>query len=113
MATVAINGVTLSPQPAFTRWEDAIIDSKLDGTESTGAYRLFTIRAPKIGTQTFNWQTYENQVLTSIQCYAPGTGPESANVVYSSGAVSRKIKVYEMPEDRTVSNVEMQIAVIV
>lgn len=114
MATVKINGTTLAPQPAFARWDSEIVDGSLDGTDDVGAYMRFTIRAPKLRGQTFNWDDYENQVLTSLQAYAPGDNPDTgADVVYSDGAVAKQIRSFEMPEDRTVSGVEMEIMVIV
>lgn len=113
MATIKINGVTLSPQPAAARWEENAVAGKLDGTDELGAYKIFRIRAPLLAGQSFNWQTWENQVLTSLQAYAPGDGPAGADVVYSSGVVSRKIKALDMPPDRTVTGVELEIAVVV
>lgn len=114
MATIKINGVTLVPQPAAAKWEENISGSKLNGTDEVGAYKIFKITAPPlVDGESFNWQTYENQVLTSLQAYAPGDQPSGANVTYSAGVVSRKIKSYEMPLERTVQGVEMEIAVIV
>jgi hypothetical protein len=113
MATIEINGTELSPQPAAARWEETISGGKLDGTDALGAYKLFRISAPILVGQTFNWQTYENQVLTSLQAFAPGARPTAADVVYSSGVVSRKIKSFDMPGDLTITGVELEILVVV
>lgn len=113
MATIAINGTDLLPQPAQARWEDTIIDGKLAGTEALGAYKTFRIQAPILAGQTFNWDTFENQVLTSLQAFAPADRPSGSNVIYNSGVVSRKIKTYQSPEDRTVTGIELEISVIV
>lgn len=114
MATIKINAVTLLPQPAAARWEEHIAGSKLNGTDEVGAYKIFTITSPPLAEgESFNWQTYENQVLTSLQAFAPGDQPSGANVTYSAGVVSRKIRTFQMPLERTVQGVELQIAVIV
>lgn len=113
MATIKINGTALSPQPAFDAWVENVAGGKLDGTDALGAYKIFRMQAPNLAGQTFNWQTFENQVLTSLQAYAPGDLPTGADVVYSSGVVSRKIKTFESPLDRTVTGVELEIAVVV
>lgn len=88
--------------------------SKLNGTDEVGAYKIFTITSPPlVEGEAFNWQTFENQPLTSLQAFAPGDQPSGANVTYSAGVVSRKIRAFEMPLERTVQGVELQIAVIV
>lgn len=113
MATIRINGTTLSPQPAYDSWEENVAGGKLDGTDELGAYKIFRMQAPALAGQAFNWQAFENQVLTSLQAYAPGDLPTGADVVYSSGVVSRKIKRLESPLDRSVTGVELEIAVVV
>jgi hypothetical protein len=113
MATIKINGTALSPQPAGEVWEENIAGGKLNGTEESGAYKIFRLQAPVLAGQVFNWQQFENQVLTSLQAYAPGDLSTGADVVYSSGVVSRKIKRFESPLDRTVTGVELEIAIIV
>jgi hypothetical protein len=114
MATIKINGVTLDPQPARAKWDDNLIDQKLNATDALGTYRLFTIHAPPLAGQAdFNWTDFQNQVLTSIQAFAPGDRPTGANVVYSSGAVARQIKTYESGDDRAVGGVMMEIWVVV
>lgn len=113
MATIKINGTTLEPQPAFDAWEEVIFDQKLDGVEALGAYKVFRMRAPSLAGQTFNWDQFENQVLSSLQAYAPGDLPTGADVVYSSGVVSRKIARFESPLDRSVTGVELVILVVV
>jgi hypothetical protein len=118
MATIQINGVDLAPQPAEATWETEIIKSDqggglLNGTEAVGAYKIFRVRAPVLAGQSFNWDSYDNQVLTSLQAFAPGELPTSANVVYSSGVVSRKITTYRSPVERTITGIEMEILVVV
>lgn len=113
MATIKINGTALQPQPAHDVWEENVPGGKLNGTDELGAYKIFRMTAPTLAGQVFNWQTFENQVLASLQTYAPGDLPTGADVVYSSGVVSRKIKTLESPLDRTVTGVELEIAVIV
>jgi hypothetical protein len=114
MATIKINGVTLAPQPARAVWQSDITEQKLNGTDEVGAFRIFRIESPKLAGQTFNWLDYENQVLTSLQAYAPGDPPDGADVVYSSGVVSRKVKEIQMPaEGATIAGVELEIAVVV
>jgi hypothetical protein len=113
MATIKINGTTLTPQPASDVWEENISGGMLDGTDEVGAYKIFRIQAPVLAGQAFNWQQFENQVLTSLQAYAPGDLPTGTDVVYSAGVVSRKIKQFQMPLDQTVRGVELEIAVVV
>jgi hypothetical protein len=113
MATIMANGSMLLPQPARATWDDTIIDQVLDGTQAVGAFRTLRISAPKLVDQAFNWGSFENQVLSSLQAFAPGDRPTGPDVVYSSGVVARKIKTYQMPEDRTVTGVELEILVVV
>jgi hypothetical protein len=113
MATIAINGVTLLPQPANDVWKDAVIDGVLNGTEAVGAYKIFRMQAPALAGQPFNWDNFENRVLTSLQAYAPGDVPTGANVVYSAGVVSKKISRYQSPLDRSVTGVELVVQVII
>ena len=114
MATIKINGVTLDPQPARAKWDDNIVDGKLNGTDALGAYRTLTIQAPPLaGQANFNWTDFQNQVLSSIQAFAPGDQPTGSNVIYSSGVVSRQIKTYDVGDDRTVGGVQMEILVVV
>lgn len=113
MATIAINGTTLQPQPMDDSWEDAIISGKLNGTDEIGAYKIFRMRCPALGGQDFNWDLFENQVLSSLTAYAPGELPTSANVTYTDGVISRKISRYNSPLDRSVTGVELVIQVIV
>ena len=112
MATIAINGTTLQPQPARTSWEDAIVAGKLDGTDHTGAYKIFRMQAPNIKSQVFNWDSFENQVLVSLTAYAVGDVFESANVTFSSGVVSKKISQYQSPLDNSNTGIELIIQVI-
>ena len=113
MATIAINGVELQPQPAYDAWEDVQVNLNLNGTDGLGAYKIFRMQAPALAGQTFNWDNFENQVLTSLTAYAPGGLPTDAEVTYNIGVVSKKILKYESPLDRSVVNVELVILVIV
>lgn len=113
MAQILLNDTLLSPQPSSAVWSVPVTGDNLDGTQTTGAYATFTISSPPIKKQFFNWPAFENQVLTSLTCYAPGDGPESNAVVYSAGVVSRKITTYQMPEDRTVKQVQLEILVVI
>lgn len=113
MATIKINGTTLQPQPANDGWEDVVIEERLDGLEALGAYKIFRMEAPTLAGQTFNWQNFENQVLSSLQTYAPGDLPTGADVVYSSGVVAKKIREFRSPLDRTVTGVELVVLVVV
>jgi len=108
--TIKLNGTTLVPQPMESNWVSEVIDQKLNGTDSIGAYQTFRISAPK--TRTSNWDDYENQVLTSLQAFAPGDTPNGASVLYSAGVVARKIKEYSTDINRS-NMFEMEILVIV
>jgi len=113
--TIAINGVTLNPQPAETSWERAIINEKLDGTDSVGAYWLHTLKAPvdRGGTASWNWSTYSNSVLTSITTHAPFDTMRGTAVTYSSGVVSKAIKSQNAPPGGLVRGVELSLLVVV
>lgn len=111
--TIKINGTVLAPQPARTFWKRTALGQNLNGTGALGAYETFVILAPKLLDQAFNWTSFENQVLSSLTAYAPGSGPLGTAVTYSGGVVSREIRQFEMPEDRSVSGVELEILVIV
>jgi hypothetical protein len=113
MATIAINGTPLEPQPAWDEWESELIDRKLNGTHAIGAYRIFRLRSPNLAGQSFNWVQFDNQVLVSLQTYAPGDLPTGANVVYSEGVVAGKIQRYTSPLDRSVSGVDLEILVLI
>lgn len=113
MATIKIDGVTLQPQPAFDAWEDEVGSGVLNGTQVVGAYKRFRMRSPTLAGQVFNWASFENQVLTSLQAYAPGDVPTGANVIYSGGVVAQKISKYDSPLDRSVTGVELVLLVIV
>jgi hypothetical protein len=110
MVTIKINGTSLVPQPMEANWISEVIDGKLNGTDATGAYQIFKIATPR--NRSSNWDDYENQVLTSLQAFAPGDTPNGASVLYSAGVVSRKIREYSVDINRTVM-AEMEILVIV
>lgn len=111
MATIAIDGIILEPQPAWDEWEEPFIQQKLNATDALGAFRIFRMRAPNLAGQTFNWQLFENQELIAFQTYAPGDVPTGANVIYASGVVSRQIKRYTSPLDRSVTGIELEILI--
>jgi hypothetical protein len=112
MATIAINGTTLQPQPADSTWEDSVTGGNLNGTDSLGAYKLLRLISPSLAGQAYNWNLFDNQDLISVQAYDPEDLPTGANVVFSAGAVSRKITRYESPLDNSINGVELIIQVI-
>lgn len=113
--TVLINGGTLVPQPAETNWEMTTVGEKLDATDATGSYWIHTLRAPVFrgGTANFNWDSYDNQVLTSIRTHAPGDTMRGTEVTYSSGVVSKPIRTLTSPPGGLVRSVELQILVVI
>lgn len=111
MALIAINGTVLEPQPAWDEWQSEIVSSLLNGTESIGAYQRFVMRCPPLGGQDFNWIDFENQELVSLQAYPVGGLPTDAAVLYTSGVVSRKIRILTSPLDRSVTGIELTILV--
>lgn len=113
--TVQINGVTLNPQPAEVNWSTDVIDGKLDGTEAVGASMIATLRAPVDGggTVNWNWDTYDNSVLSSIVLPPPFSTQRDTGTTYSSGVVSRAIRKIDAPPGGLVRGVEMQVLVIV
>jgi len=110
--TIKLNGTDLIPQPMEANWGTTITEQKLNGTDATGAYQTFRISAPRFRDSGYNWDDYENQVLTSLQAFAPGDTPNGASVLYNSGVVSRKITEYSVDINRT-TVCEMEIQVIV
>ena len=100
--TVSINGTTLVPQPRDVKWEPKAIGGKLDGTDALGSYDMLTLEAPPArgGTATFNWDDFENTVLTSIVAPAKGeTMTSGSGTTYNSGVVSKPITVTSKPGD--------------
>lgn len=113
MATIQINGTTLIPQPRTIEWISSDVGGKLDGTTATGAYDVLVLKSPPSngGTANFNWGDYENSTLTSVRVMAKGDSQKTgANVTYSSGAVSRPIKIISKPGD--IIETQMEILVI-
>lgn len=110
--TIKLNGTALRPQPAEATWITDIVDQKLNGTDATGAYQILKLSSPQYRDSGYNWDTYENSVLTSIQAFAPGDTPNGASVLYNSGVVARKIREYRIDLNRT-STCDWEIAVIV
>lgn len=112
---VLVNGGTLNPQPADITWEPNVIDQKLNGVDGLGAYYVVTLRAPAdySGSANWNWDSYDNTVLSSIVLPAPyesmktGTG-----TTYSSGVVSRAIRKVASPVGGLIKDIEMQVQVI-
>lgn len=113
--TVAINGVTLNPQPSSIDWETNVIEQKLNGTDGAGAYQVVTIKAPldRGGSSNFNWDSYDNTVLSSIVLPAPFDTMRGTGVTYSSGVVSRAIRHVSAPPGGLIRDVEMQVLVVV
>jgi hypothetical protein len=112
--TVAINGVTLNPQPAEINWETPTMGEKLDGTDAAGAYETVTLRFPvdRGGTANWNLATYENAVLTSIVLPARFSTMRDTGTTYSSGVVSKRIKRISSPPGGLVKDVELTVNVI-
>jgi hypothetical protein len=112
--TVAINGVTLNPQPADVVWDSALTGGKLDGTDARGAYETVTLRFPvdRGGTANWNLSTYENIVLTSIVLPARFDTMRGTGVTYSNGVVSKRIKHIANPVGGLVKDVELEVLVI-
>lgn len=111
MAEILLNGIKLEPQPASSEWTVETLGRKLNGTDEGAAFARLMLSSPPLKGQSFNWQQFENQVLTSMTAYAPGTGPEGAATTYSSGVVARKMTTYSQPSDRTVRQVILEILV--
>lgn len=113
--TIQINGTTLNPQPKDTSWESEIVGGKLDGTNAKGAYLIHTLKAPPFrgGTANFNWDSFDDTVLTSIQTHPPGqTMKTGTATTYNSGVVARSLKFRAEPGD-IISGVELEIAIVV
>jgi hypothetical protein len=111
--TVAINGTTLVPQPRDVKWEPSPVGTKLDGTNALGAYDVLTMTAPPArgGTANFNWDSFENSVLTSIVAPARGeTMSSGSGTTYNSGVVSGPITVASKPGD--IQETQMTIFVV-
>lgn len=113
MGTIIINGTELSPQPAQVDWLIPVNGSKLNGTEAEAAFGVLVLSAPKMKNATFNWASFENSVLSSIVAPSPGTDAESNSyTTYNSGVISRKIKSFSVPNDRTVTGVSLEILIV-
>lgn len=112
--TIQINSTTLIPQPGETSWEQVAMGEKLDGTNGLGAYWVHTLKAPVFsgGTASFNWDSFDNSVLTSIRTHAPGDTMRGTAVTYSSGVVSKPIMTLTAPPGGLVREVELRISVI-
>lgn len=113
--TVAINGVTLNPQPASVDWESNVIGGKLDGTDALGAYETAILRAPvdRGGTVNWNWGTYESSVLSSIVLPPRFSTMRDSGTTYSSGVVSSRITSIDGPPGGLVRGVEMRVRVVI
>ena len=113
--TVQINGTTLNPQPADTRWDTMTVGGKLDGTDTTGAYLVHILSAPvdNGGTANWNWTDYDNTVLTSIATHAPFDTMRDTATTYNSGVVSKPIKTIRTEPGGIVTGVEMRVLVVV
>lgn len=113
MGTIRINGTDLQPQPAVDSWESVVTNQNLNGTNGVGAYMLYRMRAPNLAGQVYNWDSFENQVLTSLETHAPADLYNDANVTYNAGVVAQKITKYESPLDNSITGVELVLLVIV
>lgn len=114
--TIQINGTTLDPQPQMTSWSPMTVATKLNGTESLGGYKLHTLTAPPDygGTAYWNWSSFENAVLTSIQTHSPLTDMVNGSATtYNSGVVSKPIRQIETTPGGIVRSVILEILVIV
>lgn len=112
--TVSINGTALNPQPRNVIWKPATVGGKLDGTMGLGAYDELTLTAPPArgGTAAFNWDDFENTVLTSIVAPAKGETMQSGSgTTYNSGVVSGPITVDGRPGD--IQTTEMTVWVVI
>ena len=112
---VQINSVTLNPQPRETSWETEVTGGKLNGTDATGASLVHVLKAPvdKGGTANWNWDDYDNTVLTSIQTHAPFDTMQGTAVTYSSSVVSKPILRHKGELGGIVADVEMRIMIVV
>lgn len=113
--TVAINGVTLNPQPAETSWTTVVVGNKLNGTNALNGYMLHTLKAPidRGGTANWNWGNFDNTVLTSITTHAPFDTMRGTAVTYNAGVVSKQIITIEAQLGGIVAGVEMELLVVV
>ena len=112
--TVAINGTTLIPQPRSVEWSPVTVGGKLDVTDAVGAYRSVNLTSPPAagGTATFNWNSFDNTVLTSIVLPAEGqTMSSGSGTTYNSGVISKPISISDAPGD--VLQTSMRVLVIV
>lgn len=112
--TVAINGVTLNPQPSDVSWEISTTGQKLDGTDAIGAYMVATLKFPidRGGTANWNIGTYDNAVLSSIVLPPPFSTMRDTGTTYNSGVVSKPIKRIESPPGGIIRGVELEVLII-
>ena len=108
--TVQINGTTLSPQPREINWQSEIIDGKLNGTDAVGAYVPVTLSAPVDRGGSWNWASFENQVLTSITIPARYSTMSDSLTTYND-AIAKKIARTRAKVGDTVDNVELTVLV--
>jgi hypothetical protein len=112
---IQINGTALNPQPRTATWELQSFGGKLDGTDSLGAYDILVLRSPPArgGTANWNWNTFENQTLSSVQAMPRGqTMKNGSATTYNSGVVSKPIMVIPAPPGDYIDSVELRVAVI-
>lgn len=110
--TIDINGVILIPQPNEAQFAQPTLGGILNGTEEEGVYWVITLTAPIYRNTAYNWDVFENQVLTSLDLWAPGDGPDDTPVVYDD-VIAKAISSYRNPADRTVRNVSLDILVAI
>ena len=112
--TITINGTALNPQPRAKVISSNSQGGKLDGTDALGAYAIIelTSTVARGGTANFNWDSFENSVLTSIALPAKTATLQDANTTYSSGVVASSISVQSRPGN-ILEQVSMTIRAIV
>lgn len=114
--TLTINGTALNPQPRTAQWDLQSGGGKLDGTDHLGAYDILILTSPNArgGTANWNWNSFENQVLTSIIAPARGqTMKDGSGTTYNSGVVARPIMEVRDVPGGVLESVEFRVLVVV
>jgi len=111
---IQINGTALNPQPREANWESITQGGKVNGTDALGAYSVLVLRSPPArgGTANFNWTSFENSSLTSIQAFPKGQSMKTGTATtYSAGVVTSPIAVRMQPGDIIQSELTVRIVV--
>lgn len=114
--TLSINGTALNPQPQTARWAYQSTGGKLDGTDHLGAYDVLILTSPPArgGTANWNWNSFENQTLTSIVAPARGqTMKDGSGTTYNSGVVGKPIMEVRDVPGGVLESVEFRVLVVV